>query len=395
MNAGTHYVIELTPPGRAAVAVVLVHGPAAARLVDRCFASASGRPLQSAPIGKIVFGRWGAPSGEEVIACRRSEAEVEVHCHGGAAAVRGIVVRLVELGCRLAGWQEWVRVHQPDPIRAAARLALADAPTPRAAAILLDQYNGALRAAVEAALAAAAAEHFSQAADILDGLLAWRGVGAHLTSPWRVVIAGPPNVGKSSLLNALAGYQRAIVAPLPGTTRDVVTLTTAIDGWPVQLADTAGLREPGDELEAAGVELAESAIAHADLLIAVRDAQAAETGETGEIEIDPPGDGAACSAGRVNVLNKIDLLTGPRRDSLSTSLARGHRDCILTSASTGEGIATLVVAIGRALVPSPPPAGMAVPFTPDQLAAIERAHAASSSADAASVRAALQSLLAR
>ena len=91
-------------------------------------------------------------------------------------------------------------------------------------------------------------------------------------SLWRVVIAGPPNVGKSSLINAMAGYERAIVSPLPGTTRDVVTLTTAIDGWPVQLADTAGLRASDDELESAGVKLAGAALAAADLVILVCDA---------------------------------------------------------------------------------------------------------------------------
>ena len=105
-------------------------------------------------------------------------------------------------------------------------------------------------------------------------MLQFRDLGLHLTTPWRVVLAGAPNVGKSSLMNAIAGYQRAIVSPTPGTTRDVVTVTTAIDGWPVQLADTAGLRETQDELESAGVALADAAIGEADLVIVVSDASA-------------------------------------------------------------------------------------------------------------------------
>ena len=73
--------------------------------------------------------------------------------------------------------------------------------------------------------------------------LAWEDFGLHLTRPWNVVLAGRPNVGKSSLINALLGYTRSIVFDQPGTTRDVVTAATAIDGWPIELSDTAGLRE--------------------------------------------------------------------------------------------------------------------------------------------------------
>jgi tRNA modification GTPase len=71
-------------------------------------------------------------------------------------------------------------------------------------------------------------------------------LGRHLTRPWRVVVAGAPNVGKSSLINALAGFTRTVVTAVPGTTRDVVATAAAIDGWPVELIDTAGLRLTGD-----------------------------------------------------------------------------------------------------------------------------------------------------
>ena len=87
---------------------------------------------------------------------------------------------------------------------------------------------------------------------------------------------GAPNVGKSSLINALAGYERAIVSAMPGTTRDVVTVTTAIDGWPVQLSDTAGFRDTQDELESAGIELATLALSRAEVVMYVHDAAEAE-----------------------------------------------------------------------------------------------------------------------
>ena len=84
-----------------------------------------------------------------------------------------------------------------------------------------------------------------RAIDELEILIKRSEVGLRLVSGWRVVLAGRPNVGKSRLLNALAGYDRAIVDPTPGTTRDVVTIRTALDGWSVELSDTAGLRAGG------------------------------------------------------------------------------------------------------------------------------------------------------
>ena len=89
-------------------------------------------------------------------------------------------------------------------------------------------------------------------------------LGLHLARPWQVVVAGPPNVGKSSLINALAGYPRAIVHWAPGTTRDAVTVETVLDGWPVELCDTAGLRTAGDAVERAGIELARRKMAQAE-----------------------------------------------------------------------------------------------------------------------------------
>src|SRR4029453_3197945 len=100
----------------------------------------------------------------------------------------------------------------------------------------------ALGGAVRQVVAEITREDWSDAVELLGAVLEFAELGQHLTAPWRVVLAGPPNVGKSSLINALAGYQRTIVSHVPGTTRDVVTTTTAIDGWPVELADTAGLR---------------------------------------------------------------------------------------------------------------------------------------------------------
>jgi tRNA modification GTPase len=378
------FVVELTPPGRAAVAAVLVAGPEAVRVVGQCFMPASGRPIDDLPVGRIVLGRWGGPDGEELVVCRRSEDQIEVHCHGGGAAVEAIIDRLVAIGCQRISWQEWARQScgrvspkldiasaAADATTCAAEIALAEATTVSAAAILLDQIHGALSRAIRSALEAIAAADWRRAHEMLDGMLRWRELGLHLTRPWRVVIIGAPNVGKSSLINALAGFERAIVAPQPGTTRDVVTTTTAIAGWPVQLADTAGLRETSDELESAGVSLAEDAMTDADLVILVRDASDTRS----NIAVTLPQ-----NVRIIQVQNKIDLLTGGAQKAAASPV-------IATSAVTGEGLNDLLEAIRRMLVPLIPPSGTAIPFTKEQVSAIEAARDANGRADASGVAA--------
>jgi tRNA modification GTPase len=370
----TTYVVELTPVGRGAVAVLLVAGQNGVRAVNKLFLPAGKLTVADAPVGRILFGRWGS-GGEELVVCRRAEDRVEVHCHGGVAAVRAVIHGLQAEGCRPIFWRDWVRIEstgQDDAVVREAKIALADAVTARTAAILLDQLKGALSAAIRTVLAALAAEEWSKAAAEINQLLQHRDVGLHLTTPWQVVFAGPPNVGKSSLINALAGYERAIVSPVPGTTRDVLTVTTAIDGWPVVLADTAGLRSTSDELESAGVELTQAALASADLAILVRDATA-PAAEAGPLPF--------VLSRTIHVLNKIDLLP---KTAVEHDAARGPS--ILTSALTNQGIAELATAIARALAPNPPPRGAAIPFTPEQFEtlavarnAIERRHAIAAS----------------
>ena len=372
-------VIELTPAGRGAVAVVLIHGADAVRMVEACFLSAGGKKLSEVPANRILLGRWGGPEGEELIACRRSDCEVEVHCHGGIAAVAAVVERLVQHGCQQLSWRDWLRESEPDPIRAAAQIALAEAPTMRTAAVLLDQWSGALTVAIGSILAAVERRDWRKAAAGLDAILAERALGGHLTMPWQVVLAGRPNVGKSSLMNALVGYQRAIVFDLPGTTRDVVGAATAIDGWPVQLSDTAGLRATTDELEAAGVARASAAVAAADLVLLVDDVSDLQ----GFDEADWLGAGKRV----LRVLNKIDLLPSPQ---IVTSASWDVR----TSAVTGEGIDALIAAIGAKLVPQPLAPGTAVPFTADQTERLEAARAAVGRHDAAGVIAGLRAVLA-
>lgn len=383
-SASATVVVELTPPGRAAVAVVVVAGPDALRSVGNCFVARSGRPVGDIPLGRIVLGHWGGTDGEELVLYRRDENQIEVHCHGGTAAVEAIVNRLVKEGCRRITWQQWINRCTQDPLQAAAQIALADAVTERAAAILLDQLNGALSAAIHEVISDVAAAEWSSAMEKLNELLSREEMGLHLMKPWRVVVFGAPNVGKSSLVNALAGYERAIVSAMPGTTRDVVTVKTAIDGWPVQLSDTAGFRETQDELESAGIELATTTLSRAEFAIFAHDAAKLRDEPSGdETKFEPPK--LALQVRAIHVVNKIDLIATTERSQLVERFINSRPEIgqpYAVSALNGEGIADLILAIARALVPTAFPAGSAVPFTSEQFTGLAAAKSAVEQRDA-------------
>ncbi len=346
------------------------------------------------PIGRIALGRWGGPAGEELILCRRDAEQIEIHCHGGVAAVKTVITRLVDEGCQRLSWPDWVARNSPDGIRAAAQIALADAVTERTAAILVDQLNGALATEVRGLIADVSAAKWPTVAEKIGDLLNRKELGLHLTKPWRVVVFGAPNVGKSSLINAIAGYERAIVSDIPGTTRDVVTVTTAIDGWPVQLSDTAGFRITQDELESAGIELATAALSKAELAIFVHDA-ANLHGEPRDEATKIVWPTPASRARTIHVINKIDLISVADRPELAGRFNSPLRvgDPHMVSALTGEGIADLISAIGRSLAPVSLPAGSAVPFTTEQVDRLTAAQVAVEHCDAAAATELLHALL--
>ncbi|MDB5311441.1 MAG: GTPase and tRNA-U34 5-formylation enzyme TrmE [Gemmataceae bacterium] len=337
-------VSVLTPPGAGAIATVAVAGPRAWATTRQLFRPAGKKSLPEIPDRhRFWFGTFGEGTGDEVVLSVTQidpEMGVEVHCHGGRRVVRWVVEQFTARGCVEP------KLGEPMP---PARLAidfLSRAPTLRTASILLDQYHGAFDRSVRAILTHLDAGRTSGAARELATLTGFAGVGRHLVDPWKVVIAGPPNVGKSSLVNALTGYQRSVVSDIAGTTRDVVTVPAAFDGWPVELADTAGLREAAG-LEGEGVERAKRFLAAADLCVWVLDATAADP--------EGPGANAPSTPRTLFVVNKVDQPAG-------WDLSRSP-DALRVSAATGEGIPGLAAAIARSLVPIAPSVGDAVPFT--------------------------------
>lgn len=375
----------LTPTGRGAIAVVSVSGPTATEAVDSLFRAASSKPLREAPINRVAFGRWGDASGEEVVVTRLDHC-VEIHCHGGVAASRAIVASLAAAGCREVDQSEWLRRNSEDAIAVAALEQLSLATTETAALVLLDQLNGALRREVQQAIALIDAGELAAAAELLNSLYARWTTGRRLTNPARVVLTGPPNVGKSSLINALVGYQRAIVFPAPGTTRDVVTATTAIDGWAVELIDTAGLRADATGVELSGMQLARNVIARADLVLRVTEADKRLAGERATSEFD------AWVADRtvVEVANKTDRLSPEQLAQLKS--AAGD-NLVLSSAVSPGGIDKLLATISQHIVPPPLPEGSATPFTEQQATTLAAASLALSHSDRATAKQTLLAML--
>ena len=346
------HVTLLTPPGTGAIATLAVTGPNAWAILAKHFRPANGKALPASPVPyQYWFGTLGDGVADEVVVAVKSILPVfsiEVHCHGGRQVVRWLTELLVQSGC-----VETDPCSLPVPgFDALAVTPLTLALTVRTASVLLDQHHGAFRHAVKEVLALFASNNDLLASERFERLARYASLGQHLVSPWKVVIAGPPNVGKSSLINALVGYQRSVVAAVAGTTRDAVTTTIALDGWPVELTDTAGLREATEALESSGIDRAYERMANADLVVWVVDAT----------ETNPIWPESRTSCPWLYVVNKTDQPTAWDWDTASVELQP-------ISATTGVGIQILATIIIRTLIPHVPGPGEAVPFT-SQLAAL-------------------------
>lgn len=413
----------LTPPGSGAIAVLSVAGPGAWPAVRPLFHPANGRVLPSVPSpGSVWYGRFGksAELADEILLVVVTPERLELHCHGGRQVVQWLMQLLEERGCRKAPARE-------DRLLAA----LGRAPTLRTAGILLDQYHGAFATAVARILTTGDEAAFAE-------LVRYAVVGRHLVEPWQVALAGSPNVGKSSLLNALAGYQRSIVSPIPGTTRDAVRVTVALDGWPVELIDTAGLREAAG-LEAEGIRQTLEVLRRADLILWVADASAAQDGlpdtvphdlsqffviqgDMSEELIEPissarigsteiiakQADVRGAAVGSISLVSvaEQDLpQVHNRQGDMTKKLWRVWNKSDLApewvppagelavSAVSAAGLDDLVRGMIERLVPAVPPPGAAVPYTPELAEQVEAAWRLWRRGETAAARTILQACL--
>jgi len=348
-----------TPPGAGGVGIVRVSGPAALAIA-RQLCGRSLRPrhahhvrLRDADGGVIDDGialAFVAPAsytGEDV---------VELQAHGSAPVLRQLLARCCALGARIARPGEFSeraylngRLDLAQAEAVADLIAAGDERAARAARRALDgEFSRrvedvagrlvALRVQVEAAIdfadeaidtlgGPALRRDLAGARAQLDALLAAAERGRRLRDGLHAVIVGPPNAGKSSLLNALAGSERAIVTELAGTTRDLLHETLRIDGFELDLVDTAGLREDGDAIEREGMRRARAELRRADLALVVLDARDPEAGMRA-VAADILG-----VPQRIVVHNKCDLV-----DVEALPLPEG---AIALSARTGAGLDTL------------------------------------------------------
>ena len=331
-----------TPSGRGAVATIGVRGDITmlSERLTSLFRAASGRSLREMTEQQIQFGRWGGDLAEDVVVCRTGPQSCEIHCHGGDAAVRRILNDLKSLGCEIVDWQSQCETDCEHAN------ALSRATTLRAAGWIAIQAGRMERTLMEL-IALVADGKRGESTARANEILAWANFGRHLTQPWHVVLAGRPNVGKSSLINALVGFERSIVFDEPGTTRDVVTAETALDGWAIRLSDTAGQRGSSNDLEAAGIARAREAFASADARLLLIDISEPPQEDDRRLLAEWPD--------ALVVAHKADL-----PDTWGESLPR---DAIRVSSLQRSGLVELSSAIVSRLIPELPTDQTVIPLT--------------------------------
>lgn len=368
----------LTPSGRGAVAVISVEGDVAASTIDKCFRAASGRSVEELSPRKVCFGHWGGTdaSAEDVVVVRRSAKSIEISCHGGTAAVERILNDLRALGIDDVSWQDQVACEGAG-LQAELQEFLSRATTRRAALKLLELQE-TLPAEISRLVTSAEAIRCESSSDVedekaklladLDVCLKWTSFGLHLTEPWHIVLAGRPNVGKSTLMNALAGFERAIVYDEPGTTRDVVSSDTALGGWPVRLHDTAGIRDATGEIERQGVFRSRQAMENADCICLLLDASSPLTDEDNVLMRE------------VAESNTPSILVASKTD-LTSAWETPEVDALPVSATTGSGIDSLIEALISAIIPDVPPAEAVFPVSNRQATCLTAARSAAEQGD--------------
>jgi tRNA modification GTPase len=358
-----------TPPGRSALAVVRVSGSGAIETVQRL----TRRELASLPDRSAtlctLFAADGNTLDQAILTLYRAPHSytgqdlVEVSCHGGLLVPAQILAALHSAGARQADPGEFTRRAllngKLDLLQAEAVGDLIDATVPAQGKAALHQLDGGLSRRIQGLR-----ETLLELLSLLDydidfpeeddgpvpperirgqldaaqrsvaQLLMTAPAGERLREGALVVLAGRPNAGKSSLFNALLGIHRALVTEIPGTTRDTIEASTEVQGWPIRLADTAGLRDADERLERMGIEVSKRYVAAADLLLLCVEAGRMLTAEEWRLLEERPA---------LLVRSKIDLVPVAERESESGNPV---------SVVTGEGLDRLRQSIADRLFSS-------------------------------------------
>ena len=364
----------LTNSGRGAIAVVGLVGEATAvaELNNKLFDPIGSRSFQDLVdrTNQVIFyGQWKSTAEDLVVV--KTDYGFEIHCHGGDAASAAIIDDLNQTGCESMSQQQW-RLMQSDRWRSETEAAICAAATVRTANLLLQVLQNQ-PASLSNLLAQIKTRKIPEAIDSIQQALTWGEFGSNLTQPRSLVFCGQPNVGKSSLVNAIAGFQRAIVNSQAGTTRDVLSQSTAIDGWPVDLKDTAGLRASQDRIEALGIEKAKQEIAKSQircLVFSCEDFQPADEADAQTLathrrlleQLDP----------QMLVFNKSDLVPDFEPP---TELGFAGPTLVVSAANASTtdnaGLQSLVDCIANSLAPELPSEEQWFPVTPWQRAELQ------------------------
>ena len=371
-----------------AIGIVRVSGEGCFSLCDKVFRAANGRPFSVQPSHKMAFGEMLDTQGRVIdqgLAVRfpgphsyTGEDSAEFHCHGSPVVLRELLDALFAAGARQAKAGEFTQRAflngRLDLTQAEAVIDLIDSETAAAARNAAAQLQGGLRRRlepiqdtllditsrfyavvdypdedIEDVKPEQVAEALSSAEKQLTSLLATCQRGKVLKSGVRTAIVGRPNAGKSSLLNALAGYERAIVTDIPGTTRDTVEESVLCGGVLLRLIDTAGIRDTEDIVEQKGVERSRKALQSADLVLAVVDGSVPLTAE--DLEVLRL---AAESPRWIAVFSKCDLWNTKARSVGIVGKGPAPAASVTLSSVTGGGLNELEKAVA-ALFPAGDP----------------------------------------
>ena len=379
-----------------AIGIVRLSGPEALAILDKVFTPLSGGPMSGRPDRKLVLGKLKAPDGAVLDMCLATvsrgpnsytgEDTAELQCHGSPVVLRCALDSLFAAGARQAKAGEFTRRAflngRMDLTQAEAVIDLIDAETPQIAVNAAAQLDGAIRKKTDGVYDSLTAicSHYHAVIDYpdediepfaleqyaaalteaemqLSRLLATFQRGTVLKNGVPCAILGRPNAGKSSLLNAILGYDRAIVTDIPGTTRDTIEEKAVLGGTLLRLLDTAGLRDTADPVEREGVTRARTAAESASLVLAVLDGSAPLTAEDEAVL-----DAAKAAPHHIIVKNKSDL---PSAWDMAGAVA--------VSALTGAGLDKLEAAVVALFQEAEPiPAGETL-TSPRQADAVGRA----------------------